>query len=339
MAIDLRSDTVTRPTAAMREAMARAPVGDDVYGEDPTAQALEARAAELLGKEAALFVSSGTMGNQLGIMLQCRHGDAVVIGEHAHCMLYESGAGGGIAGVQFTVAGEGGLFDVEDLEAALYPTAAYYMPRTRLVAIENTHNRAGGVVWDPAVARAVAERALERGLGTHLDGARIWNAAAALGVAPASLAAPFETVTACLSKGLGAPVGSVLASSAARIREARRLRKMLGGAMRQVGVLCAAGLHALEHHLPRVAEDHANARAFAEGIAGLPGIAIDLARVQTNVVLFDVDDAPALCAELQKHDVLLAPFGPRTIRAVTHLDVSAADVAAAAAAVREVTKG
>ncbi|MBX3272308.1 MAG: DegT/DnrJ/EryC1/StrS family aminotransferase [Sandaracinaceae bacterium] len=338
MVIDLRSDTVTRPPPAMREAMARAAVGDDVYGEDPTAKALEARAAAILGKEAALFVSSGTMGNQIALLLHCRPGDAVVIGEDAHCMLYESGAGAGIAGVQFTVAGRGGLFDVEELEAALYPSAAYYMPRTRAVALENTHNRAGGAVWDPAVARAVAERARERGLATHLDGARIWNAAAALGTSAAALAAPFDTVSACLSKGLGAPVGSVLAGSAAAIVEARRMRKMLGGAMRQVGILCAAGLYALEHHVARIGEDHVHARRFAEGIAGAPGVTIELARVATNIVLFDVDDAPAFVERVAARGVLLSAFGPRTIRAVTHLDVSAADVEAAAAAVREVAE-
>ncbi|MEZ4338090.1 MAG: GntG family PLP-dependent aldolase [Sandaracinaceae bacterium] len=336
MVIDLRSDTVTKPSEAMRAAMARAEVGDDIYGEDPTARALEERAAWLLGKEAALFVSSGTMGNQLGLMLHCRPGDAVVIGENAHCMLYESGAGGGVAGVQFTVAGSGGLFDVEAMEAALYPTAAYYMPRTRLVTIENTHNRAGGRVWDPAIARAVAERAKARGLGTHLDGARIWNAATALSVTPASLAAPFETVSACLSKGLGAPVGSILAGSAAAIEEARRFRKMLGGAMRQVGILCAAGLFALDHHLADIAADHAHARAFAEAIADAPGITLDLATVQTNIVLFDVDDAPAFAERLKAKGVWLSPFGPRTIRVVTHRDVSAEEVASAARAVREV---
>ncbi len=337
MVIDLRSDTVTQPTEAMRQAMARAPVGDDIYGEDPSARALEERAAAVLGKEAALFVSSGTMGNQLGLMLHCRPGDAVVIGENAHCMLYESGAGGAVAGVQFTVAGAGGTFDVADMEAALYPTAAYYMPRTRLVTIENTHNRAGGVVWDQATAVAVAEAAKARGLGTHLDGARIWNAAAALGVPAAELAAPFETVSACLSKGLGAPVGSVLAGSAAHVEEARRFRKMLGGAMRQVGILCAGGLFALEHHLERVGEDHDNARRFAEGVAALPGVTVDLATVQTNIVLFEVADAPAFADRMLAHDVLLSPFGPTTIRVVTHLDVDAAGVDRAVAAARAVT--
>jgi len=336
MTIDLRSDTVTQPSDAMRQAMARAEVGDDIYGEDPSAKALEARAAEVLGKEAALFVSSGTMGNQIALMLHCRPGDDVVIGEHAHCKLYESGAGGAIAGVQFTVAGAGGTFTADELEAAVYPTAAYYMPRTRLVTIENTHNRGGGIVWDQAQVQAVAQRARSLGLGLHLDGARVWNAAAATGVSEAELCAPFDTVSACLSKGLGAPVGSVLAGSEAHITEARRFRKMLGGAMRQVGILCAGGLYALEHNRRRVAQDHAHARRFAEAIAEVDGISVDLERVQTNIVLFDVDDAPAFADRMRAHDVLLSPFGPQTIRVVTHLDVSAEDVAQAAESVRAV---
>ncbi|MGE0786609.1 MAG: GntG family PLP-dependent aldolase [Sandaracinaceae bacterium] len=334
MAVDLRSDTVTRPGRAMRAAMAEAPVGDDIYGEDPSAKALEERAAHVLGKEAALFVSSGTMGNQIALMIHCRPGDDVIIGEDAHVKLYESGAGGAIAGVQFTVAGRGGLFDAQEMEAAMFPTAAYYMPRTRLVAVENTHNRAGGIVWPGEQARSVAEAARARGLGAHLDGARIWNAAVALGSSPAELAAPFDTVTACLSKGLGAPVGSVLAGTRDAILEARRFRKMLGGAMRQVGVLCAAGLYALEHHVTRIAEDHANARRLAEGIRGLPGIDVDLARVQTNLVMFDVPGSAAAFAErVAERGVLISAFGPTRIRAVTHLDVSATDIETAIQAI------
>lgn len=336
MTIDLRSDTVTKPSPAMREAMATAEVGDDIYGEDPTARALEERAAEVLGKEAALFVSSGTMGNQLGLMVHCRPGDDVIIGEHAHCKLYESGAGGAVAGVQFTQAGSGGMFTPEEMEAAMYPTAAYYMPRTRLVTVENTHNRGGGIVWPLEQAAAVAERARERGLGTHLDGARIWNAAIALGLSPAELCAPFDTVSACLSKGLGAPVGSVLAGSREAIAEAHRFRKMLGGAMRQVGILCAGGLYALEHNYERIADDHRNARRFAEGVAALDGITVDLARVQTNIVLLDVADAPAFAEAMKERGVLLSPFGPQTIRVVTHLDVSEADIDAAIRAATEI---
>jgi len=336
MTIDLRSDTVTRPSDAMREAMAQAPVGDDIYGEDPSAKALEAYAAQLLGKEAALFVSSGTMGNQLALLLHCKSGDDVIIGEHAHCKLYESGAGGAIAGVQFTVAGTGGLFDADELDAAVYPTAAYYMPRTRLVTVENTHNRAGGIVWDPATVASVAERARSKGLAVHLDGARIWNAAAALGRPVAEFCEPFDTVTACLSKGLGAPVGSIFAGSREAVAEAHRFRKMLGGAMRQVGILCAGGLFALQNNLARLSQDHENALSFAKVLAEVPGVSISLERVQTNIVLFDVPDAPAFAETMRERGVLLSPFGPGTIRVVTHLDVSASDVAHAAAAVREV---
>ncbi|HJL15326.1 MAG TPA: GntG family PLP-dependent aldolase [Sandaracinaceae bacterium LLY-WYZ-13_1] len=339
MSIDLRSDTVTRPTEAMRRAMAAAEVGDDIYGEDPTARRLEERAAEVLGKEAAIFVPSGTMGNQLALLLHCRPGDDVVIGEHAHVKLYESGAAGALAGVQFTVAGAGGLFTAEELDAALYPTHAYYMPRTRLVAFENTHNRAGGVVWPQAQAEAVAAHARSLGLGTHLDGARIWNAAAASGRSPAALAAPFDTVSACFSKGLGAPVGSVLAASKARVEEARRFRKMLGGAMRQVGVVCAGALHALEHHVERVVEDHGNARTLAEGLAALDGVSVDLEGVQTNIVNFDLDDAPSAARRAGERGVLVSAIGPSRIRAVTHLDVSPGQIEEALGVFREVIAG
>lgn len=321
MRIDLRSDTVTQPSEGMRRAMAAAEVGDDIYGEDPTARRLEERAAELLGQEAALFVSSGTMGNQLALMLHCRRGDDVIVGADAHCSLYESGAAGGVAGVQLTVVGSGGTFGVQEMESAIHPPDAFYMPRTRVVAIENTHNRAGGIVWPQAQVEAVCARARELGLSTHLDGARIWNAAAATGRPHAELAAPFDTVTACFSKGLGAPAGSVLAGSVELIREARRLRKMLGGAMRQVGVLCAAALYALDHHLPRIAEDHDNARRLAAGLAVLDGIGLDLGAVVTNIVNFDVPDAPAFAARAREAGVLVNAMTPRRIRAVTHLDV------------------
>ena len=336
MTIDLRSDTVTQPSDAMRAAMAAAPVGDDIYGEDPSARALEELAAEVLGKEAALFVSSGTMGNQIGLMIHCRPGDDVIIGENAHCKLYESGAGGAVAGVQFTQAGKGGMFTAEELEAAIYPTAAYYMPRTRLVTIENTHNVAGGLVWDQDQVISVAATARRVGLGVHLDGARIWNAAAFAQKSIAELCAPFDTVSACLSKGLGAPVGSILAGTKDAIAEARRFRKMLGGAMRQVGILCAGGLFALENNLARVVEDHENAARFAAGIREIDGVFLDLESVQTNLVMFDVADAPALAARMKSHDVLVSAFSLTRIRAVTHLDVSGDDMDRAAAAVRAV---
>ncbi|MBI2392955.1 MAG: aminotransferase class I/II-fold pyridoxal phosphate-dependent enzyme [Deltaproteobacteria bacterium] len=319
--IDLRSDTVTRPTSAMREAMARAEVGDDVYGEDPTVQRLETEVAALLGKERGLFVSSGTMGNQIAILGHCRPGDEVVVGEGSHSVWYESGAGAAFAGVQFAVAGRGGLFDVDELEAAIKPTA-YWYPSTSLLAVEDTHNRAGGRVWPLERMHAVVRHAKARGLATHLDGARLWNAAVASGTSPAERAAPFDSVTVCLSKGLGAPVGSVLCGSAAFVARARRHRKMLGGGMRQVGVLAAAGLHALLHHRARLADDHAHARAFAEAVARAPGVTVDLASVETNIVNVDVErDAERVVSCARDLGLLVGASGPRRIRAVTHLDV------------------
>jgi threonine aldolase len=324
--IDLRSDTVTRPTRPMRHAMATAEVGDDVYAEDPTARRLEERAAELLGKEKALFVPSGTMANQIAIALHTRPGDEVIIGEGAHSYFYESGAAPALWGVQFAVAGKGGLFTAAEAEAAIRP-AAYYMPRTSLVAIENTHNWGGGIVFPQDDVLAIAKLARTRGLAVHLDGARIWNAAVATGRSAAELAAPFDTASACFSKGLGAPVGSVLAGSAADMERARRLRKMLGGGMRQVGILAAAALHALEHHRERLAEDHANARALAEGLAEIPGVTVDLARVQTNIVMFESPrPATEVVARALERGVLLHAFGPTRVRAVTHLDLDRAAV-------------
>jgi threonine aldolase len=332
--IDLRSDTVTRPTPAMREAMARAEVGDDVYGEDPTVQRLEAEVASLLGKEVGLFVPSGTMGNQLAILGHCRGGDEVVVGEGSHSVWYESGAGAAIAGVQFAVAGRGGLFDASDLDATIKPPQ-YWYPRTTLVAIEDTHNRAGGRVWPIDQLRAVTARARERGLATHLDGARLWNAAVASRSEPRERSAPFDTVTVCLSKGLGAPVGSVLCGSAKFIERARFHRKMLGGGMRQVGVLAAAGLHALHEHRARMIEDHENARVFAEALWGAPRIAIELATLETNIVNVDVDaDAERVAVAARELGLLVGASGPKRIRAVTHLDVDRARVLEAAELLR-----
>ena len=331
--IDLRSDTVTRPTAAMRRAMADAEVGDDVYGEDPTVARLEARVAELLGKEAALFVPSGVMGNQLALKVHTQPADEVIAERGAHVVNYESGAGGLLSGVGFAlVDGERGHLTPEGAEGAV--RAGYYWePRSRLVWSENTANRAGGTVLRPAAAAAVADVARRHGLGLHLDGARLWNAAVALGTSEAELAAPFDTVSVCLSKGLGAPVGSVLAGPRDLVRDAHRYRKMWGGGMRQVGILAAAGLHALDHHRARLADDHARARAFAEGLAALPRLAVDLATVETNIVMVDVP-GPAVEAAgaLAARGVRVSPFGPRRLRATFHLDVSDADVDAARAA-------
>ncbi|NOY93510.1 MAG: aminotransferase class I/II-fold pyridoxal phosphate-dependent enzyme [Deltaproteobacteria bacterium] len=325
--VDLRSDTLTRPTAAMRRVMAEAEVGDDCYREDPTARALEERVAELFGKPAALFMPSGTMANQCALQVHCRHGEEVVVGEGAHCFYFEGGAGGAFAGVQFVPAGRGGLFDVADLEAAVKPQA-YYLPRTALVALENTHNLAGGVVFPQAQVVAIAERARELGLALHLDGARIWNAHVATGLSLAELAAPFDTLSVCFSKGLGAPIGSVLLGSQEQIAHALRVRRMFGGALRQVGVLCAAMLYALDHHLEALSEDHANAQRLAQGVAGLPGVRLDPASVQTNIVAFELErlSAADFVAGAAAEGVLLGAVGVRRVRAVTHRDVDAAAI-------------
>jgi len=321
--IDLRSDTVTKPTPAMRDAMANAEVGDDVYGEDPTVQRLEATVAELLGKEAALFVSSGTMGNQLAILAQVERGDEILVGEGAHCAWYETGAASALAGAQAVVVGVGGLYDAEAMAAAVKPTADWY-PRTALVTLENTHNRAGGRVWPLAQARGVIERAHALGLRVHMDGARLWNAVVALDESPAALASGVDSVSVCFSKGLGAPVGSALCGSRALVAKARRLRKMLGGGLRQSGILAAAALYALAHHRQRLAQDHDNAHAIAKLLAQEPTLRVDEAAVETNIVMVD---APGLSAAkvaeaAARLGVLVSVFGQERLRLVTHLDVA-----------------
>jgi threonine aldolase len=325
--IDLRSDTVTKPTAAMRRAMAEAEVGDDVYGEDPSALRLQEQAAALLGKPAALFVPTGTMANQLALLCHCQRGNDVLVGEGAHCMLYESGAGAAWAQVNFSVVGQGGLYSAAEMSAVIKPPE-YHFPQTRLCALENTHNRSGGRVFPQSDVIAIAAAAHARGIAVHMDGARIWNAAIATGLSPAEIAAPVDTVSACFSKGLGAPVGSVLAGSRELIDEARRYRKMLGGGMRQVGVLCAAALHALEHHRVRLADDHANARRLAEGLAALPRVTLDLSSVQTNLVIFDVSGMTAseLARRAASYGVRVNAIAPQRLRAVTHLDVSTREI-------------
>jgi threonine aldolase len=319
---DLRSDTVTRPSPKMRDAMAQAPVGDDVYGEDPTIRALEEQTAALLGKERALFVPSGTMANQLALLVSTRRGDEVVIGEGAHCAWYESGAAAAWSGVQFAIAGQGGLFDADELDAVVKP-AAYWLPRTSLVCVENTHNRSGGRVFPQATLRAVADRARARGLGLHLDGARLWNAAAARNLEPAELAAPFDTVSVCFSKGLGAPVGSALAGSVEQMRQAHRYRKMLGGGMRQAGILAAGALFALEHNRARIVEDHQAARAVARIVAQARGARVDESSVETNIVNIHLDGiaADAVVQRAAERGVLIGAVGPHSLRAVTHLDI------------------
>jgi threonine aldolase len=323
--IDLRSDTVTLPAAGMRQAMAAAPVGDDQYGEDPSVNLLQDRIAALLGKETALFVPSGTMANQIALKILTRPGDEVVLGDEAHIVWHESGAGAANSGVQFAVVGRSGLFTAADLRAAYKPPGHIVFPPTGLVAVENTHNRGGGVVFPQDQADAIGAAAHELGIASYLDGARLFNAAAASGRRLADLAAPFDLVSVALSKGLGCPVGSVLAGRHACIARAHRARRMFGGAMRQAGILAAAGLWALDHHLDRLAEDHANARLLAEKLAGLRGVELDLATVQTNIVIFHLaegmPDAAAIVAGAAEAGVLVSAFGARTVRAVTHLDV------------------
>jgi len=331
--IDLRSDTVTRPTPGMRRAMAEAEVGDDVFGEDPTVLALEAEVAALMGKEAALFVTSGTMGNQLAIACQTRPGDEVIIGEGAHVAFYEVGAGAALSGVQFVVAGAGGFFGVDEMLARVKPEA-YYYPRTSLVALENTHNRAGGKVLAQGEARRIADAAHARGIAAHLDGARLWNACVASGLTAAELAAPFDTVSVCFSKGLGAPVGSALAGTRELVHRARRFRKMWGGGMRQAGILAAAARYALAHHRARLADDHAHATAFARALGGVDGLAVDAQSVETNIV--NIDLSPPLRAEslvrvASALGLALNATAPARLRAVTHLDVSGEQVLEAAA--------
>jgi len=333
--IDLRSDTVTRPTDAMRAAMAAAPVGDDQYGEDPSTNRLQARCAELLGKEAALWLPTGTMANQVALRTLTRPGDEVVASRESHAAWHEAGGAAANAGVQIHEIGRGGRFSAEELRAATKPRNFAIFPTTTLVEVENTHNRAGGIVVPQAEVVAIAAVARELGLATFLDGARLWNASAASGLAVAELAAPFELVAVAFSKGLGAPGGSLLAGTKATIAVADRHRRRMGGAMRQNGIFSAAALHALDHHLPRLPEDHANARIFAERLAAAAAVQLDLATVQTNIVVFHLPDgmtidAPTLSARARDLGVLVNAFGPRTVRAVTHLDVNRAQCVRAA---------
>jgi threonine aldolase len=317
----------------MREAMARAEVGDDVYGEDPTVRQLEETVANLLGKEAALFVPTGTMGNQLALLTSTRRGDEVICGEGAHLSLFEAGAAAALSGVQFTFAGKGGLFDVAEMEAAVKPHV-YYVPRTSLVTLENTHNVAGGRIFPAASVAAITRRARELGLGLHLDGARLWNASTATGIALSDLAAPFDTATVCFSKGLGAPIGSALAGTRAQMEDARRLRKMLGAGMRQVGIIAAAALYAVAHHRTRLAEDHEHARLFyqkmREGLE-LPGVSVT--PPETNIVSIDLPAkvAEEAMARAKADGLLISPIVPTRLRAVFHLDVNRSDTETGAA--------
>lgn len=314
--VDLRSDTVTRPTPAMRAAMADAIVGDDVYGEDPTVVALEEAVAALLGHEAGLFVASGSLGNQLGMRLLVRPGEELVCDSLAHVARAELGAAAVFSGITFrTWAAPRGLLDAEAVHALVAPAAGPYLVSTTAIAVENTHNFGGGTVQPPAQVAAVQQLAREHGLGVHLDGARLWNAHVASGRPLVELAAGFDTVSVCLSKGLGAPIGSVLVSTRARIAQARVWRKRYGGGWRQAGILAAGGLYALTNNIGRLADDHRRARRLAEALGADPDA------VDTNIVVLDVPDAAALARAAAAENVLVSALGPRFLRLVTHLDV------------------
>ena len=328
--VNLYSDTQTRPTAKMREAIARAEVGDEQRRDDPTTLALEERVAALLGHEAAVFLPSGTMCNEIAIRLHIRPGgDEILLGRDTHPLRFESGAPAALSGAVMTVVdGDAGMFTPEALDAAIrsHPAGDRYAPRPRLVCVEQPTNMGGGRVWPLARVQAILDVAREHGLRAHLDGARLMNAAVASGVDAADWARSFDSAWLDFTKGLGAPVGACLAGSAALIAEAWRWKQMLGGAMRQSGIVAAAGLHALDHHVDRLADDHARARRLAEGLAALPDVAIDAATVETNIVIFGVPDAPAFCAALERADVGMLPVGPDRVRAVTHLDVDDAGI-------------
>jgi threonine aldolase len=336
--IDLRSDTVTRPTEAMRRAMAEAEVGDDVYGEDPTVNRLEAEAARIFGREAAIFVPTGSMGNQIAIRLHTQHGQEVICESRSHVLDWEMAMMAAFSGCQArTVEGERGILTWEKIRRAFGPKI-YFRQTTGLICLENTHNMAGGTVTPLAVMQEVWRHAGEMGLPVHLDGARVFNAAAALDLEVATLTEGFDTVMFCLSKGLGAPVGSMLVGSKAHIERARSIRKALGGGMRQAGVLAAAGLIALNEMSKRLGEDHANARLLAEAVASSSGAEIDLDAVETNIVIFALKgegDASAFCAALKEKGVLASAVGPHSVRFVTHYDVSRAMCEEAAAIVTE----
>jgi threonine aldolase len=327
--IDLRSDTVTQPTPEMRRAMTSAPLGDDVLGDDPPVNELEAVAAARLGKEASVFLPSGTMGNLIGVAVNSRPGEEVIADTESHVYLYEAAGAAAIAGVQIQpITTAAGVMSPEQIVSAIRPRDDFHFALSAAVILENTHNRHGGVVWPLDALRNASAAAHAQGIRVHLDGARIFNAAVALGVDVADIAAPADTVTFCLSKGLGCPAGSLFCGTREDVEQARRWRKRLGGAMRQTGVLAAAGLVALDTMVDRLAEDHANARTLAEGLAELPGVSCDLSRVQTNLVYFDLEKLTG--AEFQercrRRGLLGEASDRQRVRLVTHVGISASDV-------------
>jgi threonine aldolase len=329
MPIDLRSDTVTRPTPAMRRAMADAEVGDDVLGDDPTVIRLQETIAHITGKEAAVFVPSGTMANQLAIRAHCEPGDEIIAHEDSHIIHYETGAPAALAGTMIRpLRGPLGMFTPDDVEAAVRPWSHHFAV-SKLLLLENTQNRGGGAVWPLHTIHAVTATARKHHLKLHLDGARIWNASAKSGIPVADYAKPFDTISCCFSKGLGAPAGSALCGDRETIKRAHRFRKMFGGTMRQAGILAAAALHALDHHRDRLTQDHANAARLAQGLAQIPGVSIAMP-VDTNMVFIDLapnlPPAATVCTHLATRGVLALPTAPRRIRFVCHLDVSTQDI-------------
>lgn len=336
--INLYSDTQTKPTPAMRQAMANAEVGDEQRGEDPTVNALCARVAAMLGQEAAVFLPSGTMANEISLWVHCRPGDEILADKTAHITNFEGGGPSALAGALVTgLDGDKGRFTADQVRAAVRPESRYF-PRTRVVALEQTANLAGGTVWPLAQAADVAEAARSAGLAVHMDGARLLNATTALGCAPVEFGRLCDSVWIDLSKGLGCPVGAVLAGSHDFIQEVWRWKQRIGGAMRQAGILAAAGIYALDHHLERLAEDQANAQAFAQAVAALDQVWLDMSSVQSNIVYFDLPgrDAPAVSAALSARGVEIGAMGAETLRAVTHLDVSRAQMLEAVEVLRAV---
>ncbi len=327
-AIDLRSDTVTKPDPGMREAMATADVGDDVFGEDPTVLRLEQKVAEILGKERALFVPSGTMGNQICVNILTTPGDEILLEKKSHIVNYESGAAGLISGVQLgSIEGSSGILRPDQIESAIR-TRNEWDPLTELLCLENTHNKAGGIVQSLEEIEECCDVARKHDLALHLDGARLWNASVASGTTEARFAAAFDTVSVCLSKGLGAPVGSVIAGTNDLMTKARRIRKRLGGGMRQVGILAAAGIYAIDNNRSKLALDHEHTKTIAEALAESEYFYCDLSKVESNIIMFDVKNGDALAwvSKLQEMGILVVPFGPKTIRVTLHLGINTDDV-------------
>lgn len=341
--IDLASDTVTRPTPAMRQAMAQAEVGDDMFGEDPTVRRLEQRVATMLGKEAAMFVPSGTMGNQIGLRVHCRPGDEVLCEADCHILHYEQAGHAQLSGLALQpIAGQGGVIQLEQLQDKIQPDDVHY-PVTRVLCLENTHNRGGGRILPYEGVEQICQWAREHQLACHLDGARLFNAVVAIGISAADWAQHFDTVSVCFSKGLGAPVGSALCGPERTIHQARRHRKVLGGAMRQAGIIAAGALYALENHVDRLAEDHANAQIIADAVRETDGLELSYGSVDTNIVIFNVDPkigtAAEFCARLAEHGVRMFDIAPQRVRAVTHLDVTTEQCEEVAGMLGEVSVG